>query len=574
MPQLMAGEDELERFNASFLEAACAARLMIAQLMPTFERLNGSIAYHRDVNARNLLVNSPLDGSPEDRNGPLPVDVGSLEFTILDFGSSTDARAWFGTGEGSWQVENPTGDARYWGPASWVRFLGGPQALDVQPSLLRQYTRRLDIFALAVCTLELMVKLHSVDYPSEAAMRNLPESRGAEVHLAQSVWRAHASWNSYWTIAVTSFDRLAEYSRLSCLGDQAAALQIWQSLCAGSIPDTMSQKLHELCGDLHYLAGVCQQQRDPGSPNGSWMQVSHTLSALLDMMHFNGALEWSELMQRVGPPAAKRMAPPAGGPQQAWPSRIEEAKPSQPASANPAVSQVDSARQQADGYAQAAGLEPMPMTSSSAMGGGDVVAAGESEVGLALPLAAADEPTSFSSDTPPPGRHLPHLSPALGIESPTIDLANCHFSDFSPQSRQRAAPASSTNGEFAVAVPPTFAHSPMQALAPLQTYASPSRNRENFEVYEDPKAQVFRPQPDAFNSPPKSLPTSTSGQSPSAFSNSVAGARVFEHPEEREHEALRILRQVESEVRTLKRWYTEAIEAMRSPNPFPPSEGL
>ena len=34
---------------------------------------------------------------------------------------------------------------------------------------------------------------------------------------------------------------------------------------------------------------------------------------------------------------------------------------------------------------------------------------------------------------------------------------------------------------------------------------------------------------------------------------------------EREHEALKILRQVELEVRTLKQWYTEAIEAMRTP---------
>ena len=30
--------------------------------------------------------------------------------------------------QGSWAVENPTGDARYWGPASWLRFLHGPHA--------------------------------------------------------------------------------------------------------------------------------------------------------------------------------------------------------------------------------------------------------------------------------------------------------------------------------------------------------------------------------------------------------------------------------------------------------------
>merc|ERR1719453_2074909 len=177
MSSLATGEDELERFNSTFLEATCAARSMIAQLAPTFERLNGSIAYHRDVNARNLLVHSPLD-------------VSQLEFTILDFGSSTDARAWLGSGEGSWQVENPTGDARYWGPASWVRFLGGPQALSAEGSLLRQYTRRLDIFALAVCTLELLVKLHNVQFPSEACLRNAGEARATEVQLAQSVMRA------------------------------------------------------------------------------------------------------------------------------------------------------------------------------------------------------------------------------------------------------------------------------------------------------------------------------------------------------------------------------------------------
>jgi hypothetical protein len=72
---------------------------------------------------------------------------------------------------------------------------------------------------------------------------------------------------------------------------------------------------------------------------------------------------------------------------------------------------------------------------------------------------------------------------------------------------------------------------------------------------------------------PKAIPNSL--QSPLSSYPHVSGdsARDFEHAEEREHEALRILRQVESEVRTLKRWYTEAIEAMRSPNPFPPAEG-
>jgi len=298
VPALMAGEDELQRFNLSFFTAASAAREMIAQLAPTFERLNSDIAYHRDVNARNLLVHSPLDGSPEDNNGALPVDVNHLEFTILDFGSSTDARAWLGSSEGSWQVENPTGDARYWGPASWIRFLHGAQAL-AETSLLSQYTRRLDIFALAVCTLELLMKLHNVDFPSEACIRNLDESRTTELQFAQRVQRARMSWGDYWAFAVGSFDRLSEYSRLACAGDQANALQVWHGLRTGSIPELLGQKLNELGQDLHYLAEVCAHT--PGGSIGrSWVQVGATLGALLDMVHFNGALEWQEVMQRVG----------------------------------------------------------------------------------------------------------------------------------------------------------------------------------------------------------------------------------------------------------------------------------
>jgi len=75
---------------------------------------------------------------------------------------------------------------------------------------------------------------------------------------------------------------------------------------------------------------------------------------------------------------------------------------------------------------------------------------------------------------------------------------------------------------------------------------------------------------------PQAPPFSANPQTPPyGFTHNPADAsRTFEHSEEREHEALRILRQVESEVRTLKRWYTEAIEAMRSPNPFPPTEGM
>ena len=47
---------------------------------------------------------------------------------------------------------------------------------------------------------------------------------------------------------------------------------------------------------------------------------------------------------------------------------------------------------------------------------------------------------------------------------------------------------------------------------------------------------------------------------------SVPRPDVARAVDDREHEALRILKEVEAEVRMLKQWYSEAIEAMSSPD--------
>eukprot|EP00435_Cladocopium_sp_Y103_P071143 s379_g36.t2 len=202
-----------------FLRAAHSARELLSQLAPTFAKLNG-IAMHRDVNARNILVfcpNSALEG------GAAPKDTSSLEFTLLDFGSSLDFKAWSSSsGEGSWAVENPTGDARYWGPASWVRFLHGPHVME--GGLRQQYSLGLDAFALAICTLEVIAKLHgNWRLPKEAAM-----SDEVEVELMESIDQFHRAWSRYWTFAVSCFERLAEYSQMVCFGEQQKATQLWE----------------------------------------------------------------------------------------------------------------------------------------------------------------------------------------------------------------------------------------------------------------------------------------------------------------------------------------------------------
>jgi len=327
-PRSGVDSDEVGRYCRSFFDAVMVARTMLVQLCPTFEKLNLGIAYHRDVNARNLLIYSPTDGDPNEQAiGAAPPDSSLLQCSIVDFGNSTDARAWIGPpGEGSWQVENPTGDARYWGPASWLRFLGGAQAVLSDAGLTRQYARRLDIFAMAICALEIIGKLHNVECPPELTLRSLARMRGAEVRLVHCVQRLRNSWSAYWTMAVRSFDRLAEYSRLVCCGDPNGAAQIWQELSAGVIPQSLAQKLRDLCKDLRTVEEMCQLQSTeapsyaPVRPVGLWEQAGDALGVLCDMATEGSPTEWVEFIKRLTCPDRRRrisdglrMAPGPGG---------------------------------------------------------------------------------------------------------------------------------------------------------------------------------------------------------------------------------------------------------------------
>jgi len=294
-----------------FLQAAHSARELLSQLAPTFAKLNG-IAMHRDVNARNILVfcpNSALEG------GAAPKDTSSLEFTLLDFGSSLDFQSWSSSsGEGSWAVENPTGDARYWGPASWLRFLHGPHVME--GGLRQQYSLGLDAFALAICTLEVIAKLHSNwRLPKEAAM-----SDEVEVELMESIDQFHRAWSRYWTFAVSCFERLAEYSQMVCFGEQQKAAQLWEDLSSQDIPSSLQTLLHALCRDLVSLAFRCRSMTDR-----QWSQAGDVFEVLRDILHEDVAVEWIDVSSRLS-----RLTGHVPMPAMRHPSPVGETKRSEP----------------------------------------------------------------------------------------------------------------------------------------------------------------------------------------------------------------------------------------------------
>ena len=83
--------DDVGRFCRSLLAAAHFGRVMVTQVAPTLRKLNSNICIHRDVNARNVLIfaeDEPFDPS----QGSAP-DTSTLEFSLVDFGSSIDVKA-------------------------------------------------------------------------------------------------------------------------------------------------------------------------------------------------------------------------------------------------------------------------------------------------------------------------------------------------------------------------------------------------------------------------------------------------------------------------------------------------
>lgn len=134
---------------------------LLRDIGPSLQLLS-PIAWHRDVNSHNILV----DG------------VGSLEetslaqhgsFWLIDFGLAVDSQSWLG--QGKWRTEYIGGDSRYWPPSSWIMHLVGPEGFEQRPELCEQYQRRLDIHGLGITALELLCSMVMASSPTEGEER-------------------------------------------------------------------------------------------------------------------------------------------------------------------------------------------------------------------------------------------------------------------------------------------------------------------------------------------------------------------------------------------------------------------
>lgn len=120
---------------------------LLKQLGVTLERIN-RLAYHRDVNARNVLVSDAHTGGSFDPEG----SPENARFFLIDFGLAVRARTW----SSAWQSSSIAGDCRYWPESAWRMSFHGPESVSEGPGLQLQYERKLDSYSLGLMALELL----------------------------------------------------------------------------------------------------------------------------------------------------------------------------------------------------------------------------------------------------------------------------------------------------------------------------------------------------------------------------------------------------------------------------------
>lgn len=168
-------------------EACRHARALLLQLVPTMIRI-GAYAYHRDVNAHNILVafEGRMDGVEEPKYG------------LVDFGLAVDSTRWRDAPGpdpqfndcGEWRHLDVGGDCRYWPASAWLQFEVGAQELAEDAAFCCEYQTHLDLQGLGLTAMQVLIELLPAMPPLGTA--------GVEWLELQNL---QCAWEEYWQTA-------------------------------------------------------------------------------------------------------------------------------------------------------------------------------------------------------------------------------------------------------------------------------------------------------------------------------------------------------------------------------------
>jgi serine/threonine protein kinase len=265
------------------LKTACFfTRELLSQLAPAFARIS-SLAYHRDVNPRNILIDDA------DRTQP--------RYGLIDFGLAVEATQWrLGTVEkageavvGVWQVWGVGGDCRYWPVSSWLMLEQGPRALSSCPHLCMEYKTHLDLHALGVTALQVFMDLS----PSPAHQEPTQE-------ILEKLWTLHHAWERYWDDATCFWKRLFNAYRSGDNSDLSAVKAEYRRL---AVHRQVGQSLSNLRVALAAVAEACEHL----SPKDDLEDLPPVVHALLAMVS-NGEETVRSSWRRIELLAERRVA--------------------------------------------------------------------------------------------------------------------------------------------------------------------------------------------------------------------------------------------------------------------------
>ncbi|CAJ1366114.1 unnamed protein product, partial [Effrenium voratum] len=266
----------LHGFAMSLRRALALVANLLRDIGPALQRL-GPIAWHRDVNSHNILI----DGAPDEAD-EVYLSANST-FWLIDFGLAVDSQSWVSE-NGKWRTEYIGGDSRYWPPSSWIMHLVGPEGFDDQPELCQQYQRRLDIHGLGITALELLCSVAMPECAEERELQPWTPIFRAWQNYREVVWQ-------WWSLVYEVFSR----------GGDLAPVQ------AQLVEERLVDRLLELLRSCRQaLRGTAASCGDPSA--------QRLLLMIADMLDEGKDFDLQEIQRLLGP---QRKAKAKEGPSEA-----------------------------------------------------------------------------------------------------------------------------------------------------------------------------------------------------------------------------------------------------------------
>ncbi|OLP94813.1 hypothetical protein AK812_SmicGene23122 [Symbiodinium microadriaticum] len=267
--------------------AVAFARALVEQLAPTMASIS-SVAYHRDVNAHNILVDVDAAGRPT--------------HSLVDFGLAVNASTWMDPspknpgGKSEWEFLDVGGDCRYWPVSAWRQFEAGCRALSEAPQW--RALRSFAVHGLGLTVLQVLVAM----LPREGLVLR-------ELRTLQDAWTQY--WDDateFWSALLNTFRHGGNWSMLK------------QEFVARGVHRIIAQRLKKLHDALNTALSAaaaanlddegslpfpsCKEDDSPGGtsdwPHGS----AGLLWALLAMVSYGEEraepAQWGEVIMRLG----------------------------------------------------------------------------------------------------------------------------------------------------------------------------------------------------------------------------------------------------------------------------------